>query len=79
MLTQRAPANEIRKYIIEQNILRFEDVYQHLYDTIDSFADGKQSSVILKIADGIKNDAVGPNKQIMFVACVIEILKSLKQ
>jgi hypothetical protein len=46
---------------------------------VDKFAEGKQGSVILKIADGIKNDTLGPNKQIMFMACMIEILAILKK
>ncbi len=78
MLKTRASSIEIRKYVIENNLLRFEEIYQHLFDNVDKYAEGKQSSVILKIADGIRNDSLGPNKQIMFIACIIEILMVLK-
>ena len=78
MLKVRSSSLDIKKYVIEQNLMRFEDIYQHLYDNIDKFAEGKQSGVILKIADGIKNDTMCANKQIMFIACIIEILKVLK-
>jgi replication factor C small subunit len=79
LLKAKSPLSEVRKYVIEQNLNRFEAIYQHLYENVDKFAEGKQGSVILKIADGIKNDTLGPNKQIMFMACMIEILAILKK
>jgi DNA polymerase III delta prime subunit len=78
MLRVRAPFVEIRKYVVEQDLKRFEEIYEYLYEKLDVYAEGKQASVILKIADGIRNDTLSINKQIMFLACIVEILKSLK-
>lgn len=78
MLRVRASSMDFRKYIVEQNLMRFESIYQHLWENIDKFAGDKHASVIIKIADGIRNDTLGPNKQITFLACMIEILKTLK-
>ncbi len=78
MLKVRSPAVDIKKYVIEQNLNRFEELYQHLFENVDTYAEGKQASVLLKIADGARNDTLSPMKQIQFVACIIEILKSLK-
>jgi len=78
MLKVRTPFIEIRKYISEQNLTRFEEIYDYLYEKVDTYAEGKQASVILKIADGVKGDSMVVNKQIVFLACIVEILKSLK-
>lgn len=69
---------EIRKFVVEQDLKRFEEIYEYLYENLDKFAEGKQASVILKLADGQKDDVLSPNKQIVFLATVIGILQSLK-
>lgn len=79
MLSVRSGFTEIRKFIIEQGITRFEDIYEHLYENIDKFAEKKVASVVLCLAEGVKNDALVSNKQIVFLACLIEILKNLKE
>lgn len=78
MLRVRTSFLEIRKYIIEQGLSRFEEIYEHLYDNLDKFAEGKQSSVILNIADAVFRETNVPNKQIIFLACIVEILRTLK-
>lgn len=77
-LIKKVPFQEIRKFVTEQDLKRFEEIYEYLYENLDKFAEGKQSSVILKLADGIKDDIQSINKQIVFLATIIEILKSLK-
>jgi len=78
LFVKKVSFTEIRKFVVEQDLKRFEEIYDYLYENLDKFAEGKQASVILKLADGIKNDTQSINKQIMFLATVIEILKSLK-
>lgn len=78
LLKVKSPFLEIRKFITEQNLTRFEDVYDHLYEHLDKYADGKHAAIILKIADGVRDDSLVVNKQIVFLACIIEILKVLK-
>lgn len=78
MLRVRTPFLEIRKFVIEQGLMRFDEIYDHLFDNLDKYAEGKQASVILKLAEGIKGETMVVNKQIVFLQTIIEILKSLK-
>ena len=77
-LVRKSSFQEIRKFVVEQDIKRFEEIYDHLYEHLDKYADGKHASIIIKLADGMRNDIQSVNKQIVFLATVIEILKSLK-
>jgi hypothetical protein len=77
-LIKKSSFQEIRKFVVEQDIKRFEEIYDYLYEHLDKYAEGKQASIILKLADGMRNDIQSVNKQIVFLATVIEILKSLK-
>jgi replication factor C small subunit len=78
MLKVKMPLIQIRKYIIEQNLTRFEEIYQHLYENLDKYAEGKQASMILNLADAIRNDTMVVNKQIVFMEFLIKSLQSLK-
>lgn len=78
MLKVRSSFSDIRKYLTDQNLTRFEEVYQHLYDNVDKYADGKQASMILNLADAIRNDTMVANKEIVFMEFIIKSLKSLK-
>lgn len=78
-LKVRAPLADIRKYIADQNLTRFEEVYQHLFDNLDKYAEGKQGSMILNLADAIRNDTLVINKQIVFLEFIIKSLVSLKK
>jgi DNA polymerase III delta prime subunit len=77
-LIKKSPFAEIRKFVTEQDIKKFDEIYEYLYEHLDKFAEGKQASVILKLAEGQKNNLLSTNKQIMFLATIIEILKTLK-
>lgn len=78
-LKVRSPLIEIRKYVIEQNITRFEEIYQHLYDNLDKYAEGKQASMILNIADAEVRESMVVNKQIVFMEFIVKSLNSLKK
>jgi DNA polymerase III delta prime subunit len=78
LFVRKSPFSEIRKFIVEQDIRKFEEIYDFLYENVDKFSDGKQASVILKLADGCRDNNNTVNKQIIFLAIAIEILKILK-
>lgn len=78
LLVRKASFQEIRKFVVEQDLKRFEEIYEYLYENLDKFAEGKQASVILKLADGQRDDILAVNKQISFLATIIGILQSLK-
>lgn len=77
-LKVRAPLADIRRYVIDQNIMRFEEIYQHLYDNLDKYAEGKMGSMILNLADAVRDDTLVANKQIIFMEFLVKSLKSLK-
>lgn len=77
-LIKRVPLVEIRKFVAEQNIKKYQEIYDYLFENVDKFADGKQASVILKLADGQRDDSSSANKQIVFISTIIGILQTLK-
>lgn len=78
LLSKKVPFQEVRKFVVEQDLKRFEEIYEYLYENLDKFAEGKQASVILKLADGQRDDILSVNKQISFLATIIGILQALK-
>jgi DNA polymerase III delta prime subunit len=78
MLKVRAPLIDLRKFLVDQNLTRFEEIYQYLYDNVDRYAEKKQASVILALADAIRSDSMVANKQIVFVEFLIKALTALK-
>lgn len=78
MLKTRSPLLEFRKLIVEQNLTRFDEMYQHLYENLNKYAEGKEASIILNLADAIRSDSMVANKQIVFLEFLIKSLKSLK-
>ena len=78
MLQRKVTFNEIRHYIIETDIHRFEEIYDFLYEKIEMYSDGKEAEITLKIAAAIINDVDVYNKQIVFLACMVDVLKVLK-
>ena len=78
MLKVKSPFLDIRKFVVDQDLKRFEEIYDYLYDNLDKYAEGKQAAVILKLAAGVKSDSLVVNKQIVFMETIIEILKTLK-
>ena len=75
---RKAPLAEIRKFVSEQNLKKYQEIYDYLFENVDKYAEGKQASVILKLADGQRNDFLSANKQMAFLATVIGILQALK-
>jgi DNA polymerase III delta prime subunit len=78
LLIKKSSFQEIRKFVVEQDLKKFEEIYEYLYENLDKFAEGKQASVILKLADGQRDDILSVNKQISFLATIIGILQALK-
>jgi replication factor C small subunit len=78
MLKTRTSLLEMRKFVVDQNLNRFEEVYQYLYDNLDQYAEGKQAAIILNLADAIRSDTLVANKQIVFLEFLVKSLKTLK-
>lgn len=78
MLKTRTLFSIIRQYVADQDIQKFDEIYNYFLEKLDTFAEGKQGVVILELSDAVNRDAVTINKQIIFLGCIYKILKILK-
>lgn len=69
--------NDIRQLIANNKVKHYDELYQHLYDTVDKYAPENQSMVILTIAEYLHQSSMVVNKEITFMACIGKILKEL--
>lgn len=67
--------NEIRQLITDNGVKHYEELYQHLYENVKDYADGKETIIILIIAEYLYQSAMVVNKEITFMACIAKILK----
>ena len=73
---------EIRQLIVDHaDPDSLEPAYRYLMDNIDKYAKGKESMVILRLAEGLKDSAslISEVRDIPFLACVYNILNDLKE
>lgn len=64
---------QIRQTVYDNNVASYTDIFRFLYDCIDDFADNL-SKAILVLADGIRNDKEVADKEINFMATIINLL-----
>jgi DNA polymerase III delta prime subunit len=70
--------NEIRQLVADSDIKHFEEIYEVLFDKVDEYANGKQTVVILTLAEYIYQSSMFGVFLITFMACIIKLLKELK-
>ena len=68
----------IRQIVADSEIRDFSSIYRLLYDRIAEYAEGHVGEVILAIAEGQAKDAHVVDKEINFMAAMINILKVIK-
>ena len=68
----------IRQAVADNRINDYTEMYTMLYDKVDEYATGNIANVILTIADGMAKDALVVDKEITFMATVIQILSIIK-
>jgi replication factor C small subunit len=69
---------KIRKTIADSKVQDFTEMYSLLYDKVDEFANGSVSGVILVLAEGQHRDALAVDKEIPFMATILNILSNIK-
>ena len=67
--------NEIRQLIADNFVNDYADLFKLLYDEVDNYAEGKASEAILEIAEAQYRDQFVVDKEINFMALIINILK----
>ena len=65
----------IRKAIADSRIQDFTEFYSFLYEKVDDYADGNVSSIILILSESQYRDALVIDKEITFMATILQILK----
>jgi len=69
---------KVRKTIADSKVQDFTEMYSLLYDKVDEYANGKVSGVILVLAEGQHRDALAVDKEIPFMATILNILSNIK-
>jgi len=64
----------IRKAVSDARIQDFTELYSYLYEKIDDYASGNTANVILILSESQHKDALVVDKEITFMACVIQIV-----
>lgn len=67
--------NQIRQLVADQQIQDFTELYQLLYEYVETYAPTKVPQSIIAIAEGLYRDGQVPDKEINFVATLYTILE----
>lgn len=71
--------NEIRQLISDAGTKTFDELYSEMYDKCDQYAVGKESAVIIDIAEYIYRSNMVVDKEITFMACIAKIIRTLNK
>lgn len=69
---------QVRQTVADNRLTDFTELYTHLYDKVDEYANGNTANAILTIADGVSKDALVVDKEIVFMATIIQLLNLTK-
>lgn len=73
-LTDENKVKQIRQIIADENVRDFNPLYQMLYDRVEEYSSDNMWQTIKHIAEGQFRDASAPDKEITFVATLVNIL-----
>jgi len=63
----------IRQSIADSRVQDFTEFYTYLFEKVDEYASGNTSNVILTLAEGQSKDSLVVDKEITFMATIIQI------
>ncbi len=66
--------NQIRKDVADQQVQDFTELYQLLYQYVETYAPNKVPETVIAIAEGLYRDGQVPDREINFVATLYTIL-----
>ena len=78
MISNRYSINDIRKFIADNSISDYSELYRLLYDEVDNYCSGNPSECILIIADGQYREINVVDKEINFISTIIKLMNELK-
>jgi replication factor C small subunit len=68
---------KIRQAVADSRTQDFTDLYSYFYEKVDDYAEGNTANVILTISERQSKDALVVDKEIQFMALMIELLNLL--
>ena len=75
LLINRSPFKDIRQLTADNHIEDYNELFRLLYDEVDTYAPNAVPDAILKISDAQYKDAHAVDKEINFMALIINILQ----
>ena len=75
LLISRNPFKDIRQLTADNHIEDYSELFRLLYDEVDTYAPNAVPDAILKISEAQYKDAHAVDKEINFMALIINILK----
>lgn len=69
---------DVRQLIADNSVSQFEEYYRYLFDNLDDWAAGHVAACILILAEMEYKSAVVPDKEINFMATIIQLLNEIK-
>lgn len=70
--------DEIRQLVADASFSNYEEVYKHLFNSVNDYAGAKSPEVILHLADAVYQSALVFEREITFVAAMHKLLVVLK-
>ena len=75
LLINEGSFNQIRQLIADNHVEDYNELYRLLYDEVDTYASNAVPEAILKIGEAQYKDAHAVDKEINFMALIINLLK----
>lgn len=72
--TARNKYINIRQAVADSRVQDFSELYTYLFEKVDDYASGQTTAVILLLADGQYKDSMVIDKEIVFMATIIQIV-----
>jgi DNA polymerase III delta prime subunit len=69
---------EIRQLLADNNVSNFDEIYKYIYDNIDNLAPKASAQCILILAEMQYKSSMVPDKEINFMASIIQLIEVLK-
>jgi len=77
-IDKKTSFKDVRQILANNSISDFTDMYKLLYDKIDDYAAGHLAPVILILSDMDSKYVIAVDKELNFMACIIQVLDLIK-
>ena len=78
MIKQGVDLRTIRKFVADSNFTDYTELYRFLYDEVENISVEKLPEIIIDISNGSYQDVLVVDKEINFMAMLIELLGVIK-